>query len=376
VLLCALLDLANFHLINTALGLFMISSLLLLTIELPTRQMYGYFISIVALTSIFEASLGVVQLMASNFGRLDFSSMGAGDAVVGTLLTNSHLYAAKMLTQALILATARAYGNKGVAVNAGLVFALLGAVLASALFLTALFSLGIVLATVILLRRKNVDRNVAVYLRKLGRNVLLALIAIGSIMFVTQVENVNYVIATISSSTSQSDNYGKVVSTRKSLELVLSDLKIFTMGTGIGNYSSRAAFVLSGEYLKSQSEIIPVSISSYTNEVILPMWNRAIWGIQYSDGVLNQPFYTLQTFVVEGGIIGVLFIIVIYIRTMHLVSKSKAVTNESSMLNVLVLYLLVVLPFVFLSDNWHEYPSFMIPVLLPIAWVLNASRLR
>lgn len=373
-LLFALFDSDNFHIENTLLGYLMISSLLILLLALPMQGTYNYFLKVIAISSIVETSLGISQLLLTNLGGFSFSSMGAGDEVVGTLLTNSHLFAVKMLFQALFLAIARAYGSKDQLVVIGLASALFGAILASALFITVLFFLGVSIAAFILLRMKSFDPGVAIYLQKLGRNIFLVL-SLGFVtMLITQEENVGYIVDTISNATKQSENYGKVNSTIKSVELLFSEPEILLFGTGIGNYSSRAALLLSGEYLKRQPEGFPVSLSSYTNTIILPLWNRSIWGTEYSDGVLNQPFFTLQTVAVEGGLIGMLLLIIVFSRIVNDVIKKKYTDAIASMLKATVVSTLVVLPIIFLSDNWHEYPSFMLPVLFPISYLLNAKR--
>ncbi len=123
------------------------------------------------------------------------------------------------------------------------------------------------------------------------------------------------------------------------------------IGVGIGNYSSRAAFIVSGEYLRVQPKWIPPTPSDYTKQYMIPLWNKELLASKpYMDGVSNQPFIQIQAIYGEMGLAGLILFFVVLTRMCFLTRISK--TNYMSWF--LYLFCLGTL----LLDMWIEYPSF------------------
>lgn len=342
----------------------------------PSR--YGQIVSFSAFLAIFELLVAVAQFVTNNDG-LAFRSMAAGDHAVGTLLGNSHLFSVKMILHVIVLTVAAVFGVRRRTAVVGAVAAVIGVVLSSALFSTALGLTGIALAVF--------GIPTWLFFRALRRSIwrlriALAAVLISSVLlFVfTQPANVRYVGQTVDRVTGALIGAnvralpGKLEASLDSLALLMSDPKVLLVGTGPGHYSSRAALILSGGYLAPHAASIPVSNSTYTETLILPRWNPRVWSVQFQDGVMNQPFHSIQSVLVEFGLIGALIVLVGVASAFQRLTTIRVASPEAAAIQLTALMTMIAMPFLLLSDNWLEYPHAAVPLFLPLVLAFGIDR--
>lgn len=365
--------------LNATVALLTHASLLLLVVHFHFEPVkYVKLIGLLALLTTMETGIALTQFIGAS-GSLTFSSMSAGDAAVGTLLTNSHLFVVKMLAMSVVLGVAAAYRIRFWFATFGAFSALLGVFLGSALLATALAVVTIV-AVILFFPTKIIPRAFVPAVRSLRRLVVVGTMTLVVGMAYLQKGNFEYVQTTlmragdILSAREVKDNSGKIVGARLSSELMASDAKVLMLGTGLGHYSSRAALILSGGYLASQPSWMPVSASRYTKDNILPLWNATVWSEQFRDGVMNQPFFGLQSFALEGGAIGLAILLLTYAYVGIALLNTSVQDRYGTAILTTGVIMYVLLPALLLTDNWLEFPHAAIALLLPISMALSLSK--
>lgn len=350
------------------------------------------FIVATAWVSLFEMVLGVAQLVA-NQGGLSFASLDAGDAVVGTLRTNSHLYAVKMLFQGLMLAVAWHASRHGAEepyprrlLLAGAASAFVGALLASALLATTAFLAAVgawSLWTVLRLAISEVFtyggflRSRFFVMRALPAGAAALALLIGVAVW-TQPGNVRLVVRTASGVLNGSIRVPKLEILRISVAEVLpADGKTLAVGLGLGRYSSRAAMILSGNYLRNHPDWIPRSASEETQRYIDPRWTRSA-KVRAAGSILGMPTSSAQSILIEFGVVGTAllaaFAATIVRRAKRELELARAAGRnvEATVLRTvpLILWCLFAVSF---TDVWLEYASLMAFVYVAIAVALSGS---
>jgi len=363
--------------LNAGLALLTYGSLLVLVPRFrydATR--YRTFVVAAAWIAILQVGVAAAQFLVANPSPT-FQSMASGDAAVGTLLTNSHLFSVKMLGLLVVLSVAALVNVRRWMALAGAGAALLGVVLSSALLSTALGAVAIA-AAIYLTPTTLILRRLARHVRRL-RWTIAAVFLVGGLLFVaTQPSNVRYMTNTLRSLTgvltgeSARTLPGKIAATIDSTDLLLSQTKLALIGTGPGHYSSRAALILSGGYLSPHPSIVPVSLSPYTETRILPRWNPEVWSVRFQDGVMNQPFHSIQSVLLELGLVGVLIGMLGYLHAWYRVLRLPSDDRSMAAIQLTAVLTLVLLPLLLLSDNWLEYPQSATQLLLPLVLAMNA----
>lgn len=365
--------------LNVALAVLTYGSTLVLLLRFRIRTTdYGYFVAISAWLVFIEVAIAIGQFIIENRG-VSFQAMSAGDAVVGTLLAHSHLFVVKMLAHFFVLVSAVALGVRRRIAALGMYAALIGIVLGSALLTMILAAVGLLLF-LYLVPANLLGHGLSRALRRLRVTFAVVLGAATGLMLWLQPDNVAYIsrevrgLRTVLASTSAGEGRGKIVGTVDSMRVLTSNPKVLLVGTGPGHYSSRAALILSGGYLAHQPAIIPVSVSRYTSAHILPRWNHTIWSRRYLDGVMNQPFHSVQSVVLELGLIGISLVSLAYLWSWARVLRIRACCREARSIQLAALLSLSATPMILLSDNWIEYPHAFVPLVLPILMALNLRR--
>ncbi|NAS31626.1 hypothetical protein GTQ40_11635 [Flavobacteriaceae bacterium R38] len=122
----------------------------------------------------------------------------------------------------------------------------------------------------------------------------------------------------------------------------------FIFGGGSGKFSSRVAFLTSGDY----ASWFPTSLEFASKDFIenhFSLWNTEVLKIPYNDGTANQPFSVYNTMIGEFGLLGiVLFLFYLYIPLKYF----KNLAYGKLVLGAILFY--------FLLDYWFEYFSVMI----------------
>ena len=122
------------------------------------------------------------------------------------------------------------------------------------------------------------------------------------------------------------------------------------VGVGPGQYSSRAALIMSGSYLDSGFLFAPQS-TTYTQNLITPLWNRFIYTQNYQNGNANMPFSTVQSIYAEFGIPIFLFVVIgtyMYFRK-RLSLDTPTAKGEFLSYSIFL--------FVCFFDNYLEFPK-------------------
>ncbi|MDJ8959097.1 hypothetical protein ACV3R4_10000 [Clostridium perfringens] len=118
------------------------------------------------------------------------------------------------------------------------------------------------------------------------------------------------------------------------------DIKFLLLGAGIGNYSSRTALTLTGEYIESYNSFFVPETTRYTNDYILANWirDKNIDG----GGVRNVPWSSIISIMGEFGLVGLIMFFVFFLNLLLKVKSYK---------KILILFFLGIC----FMDNWVEY---------------------
>jgi hypothetical protein len=158
-------------------------------------------------------------------------------------------------------------------------------------------------------------------------------------------------------------------------ELLFDNLKTATFGLGLGRYSSRAAMILSGGYLRNHPDLIPISRSPQTDIYIYSRWNPDVWHI-YGGSIMGMPTNSVQSVLIEFGLIG--FGAMLWYFGFLVWRAYKRLQRSSD--ELAILYLRMVLPFlaalstVSLTDLWLEYPQLTVYVYLVVVLAFSYRR--
>jgi hypothetical protein len=182
--------------------------------------------------------------------------------------------------------------------------------------------------------------------------ILIALLIVSICIIVySQMSNILYAQRIISFVFFDPPNKIKAISS--TFEYSKENVWDIPLGVGFGNYSSRAAFITSGEYLANQPKFIPVTRSKYFEKYMFPLFNKEsqnkIISSSFGNSMINAPFNQFQTVYGEGGLISLSILCIL----LAFVFKIKV--PYSNNLHRLGLIYLILLMF---CDNWLSYPSF------------------
>lgn len=204
-------------------------------------------------------------------------------------------------------------------------------------------------------------KNKGVRGKGLGLASPLIFIVMTLIILFTFQKVIDYGISQIKQTYQNQMSSRKVVGIYNTIHYFSKESNIIPLiGVGIGNYSSRAGLICSGEYLTTEVSWLKPTPSEYTLKYITPLWNRVITRLGASDGTINQPFNQYQTLYGEGGLIG-LSLFVYFLISLY---RYKNKQCKGSYLHLSVIMFSVG---IMLADNWLEYPNFAFMFWLLIA---------
>lgn len=146
-----------------------------------------------------------------------------------------------------------------------------------------------------------------------------------------------------------------------------SDSHKFLIGLGAGNFSSRAALLLTGQYLSDQS-FVPRSASDETQRYISPFFNVHLRGQTVNDydalSVVSEPFSMYTTMFAEYGLLGVALFLTLF--GYYFLSRKFSNLEVRAFTALAMLF--------FLINSWLEYPSFPAIFFLLMFCAARASR--
>lgn len=157
----------------------------------------------------------------------------------------------------------------------------------------------------------------------------------------------------------------KIKSIYETIEYSTSSLRSFIFGSGGGNFSSRSAFISSGDYVSWYPQSL-LYVSEEFDRYHLGIWThdfKNIWDNR--NNTANQPFSFYNQIVGEYGLIGVIAFLLFYLG--YIVKNRKKLIYSKFMVICLLGY--------FVLDYWFEYFSVIIifELLLLLDLKLNSK---
>lgn len=149
----------------------------------------------------------------------------------------------------------------------------------------------------------------------------------------------------------------------------LRDVKNVVLGTGLGQYSSRAALITSNEYLGIPLPGWLSGQSDYFARIVAPAnWEFQEWG---EGSAISKPYYSLLSLVVEFGLVISTVLAVVFVR--GLVHGVKLMRMKQAQVAVIGTFTSVGILFFLLCCTIENYMEFSQGVFLPmlllvIAW--------
>lgn len=144
----------------------------------------------------------------------------------------------------------------------------------------------------------------------------------------------------------------KILVIQKYLEMIGSE-SYFYLGAGLGNYTSRAAAMVSGQYFENQPFFIPITPSTEMLRYVLPFWNRGMFGEivggSIGNSMINEPFNGNLSMLAECGVVGyAAWLVAIFY------SLIKAVLCSNRSLFCVLVFMFGIL----FTNDWFAYASF------------------
>lgn len=158
-------------------------------------------------------------------------------------------------------------------------------------------------------------------------------------------------------------------------ELLTSDAKVFLLGTGPGQFSSRAALITSDAYLRVDLPEAVEGQSSWFTEFVLPLMelHREIG----EGSAIAQPYFSTLTLVMELGVpFGVLGLLWFLVKAIGFRKLTAHKAREREVVG-LARYCMGLLLFLVLNSFIENYMEFTQAIMLPILLYLWAqARIR
>lgn len=159
-------------------------------------------------------------------------------------------------------------------------------------------------------------------------------------------------------------NYPKALITIDAFELLIEDFKIAIMGTGLGQFSSRASLFSSGDYLGFKIPEMLTDSSNFYKTLVEPKLELQE---QIGEGsAIAKPYYSVLSLLIEFGLI-IFGILIYYVfaflnkNKKYSLSKNSEVALLSKFMNAFILFL-IMCSFI---ENYSEFvQAITIPILL------------
>jgi hypothetical protein len=306
--------------------------------------------------------LGVQYLQVAyqyhSFDIFTISKGAAGDGLSGTLLGfSSPLAISLMITCLAFVALYMHLRERRLlywSAFAG-IFSFLPGMMAG----TAIFVLSFVLFLVL-------DFVKGIFTMKMTRisfMIGLVLVSLCGVLVFTQTSNIKYASILIPKLISANPPV-KVQMIQNTVDLFHDEPATLITGVGIGNFSSRSALMVSGQYfsakisgiyISTQPFFIPVSVSEFTKKYVLNSWNREmltkyVGGI-IGDSMANDPFNFHLSLLAECGLVGYLFVF----GALGLVLLLTFLRRQAS-ITIFILFTFLILG----TNDWISYPTYAI----------------
>ena len=178
--------------------------------------------------------------------------------------------------------------------------------------------------------------------------IVFAALIIGVLFYSLSKENIDYAIM-IGNTVLEDIPPRKITSFEQTFQNASSNISTLIFGSGMGNFSSRLAFIAGGEYVSWYPALLIKRADVFHNNHF-QLWNYEVLSVPFSDGTANQPFSVFNQLIGEYGIIGTLIFLFFYLRSYFF----NVLKNKYSRF-----FLFLLLGFMFL-DYWFEYFSVIV----------------
>ncbi|MCE9544634.1 MAG: hypothetical protein K8T25_03830 [Planctomycetia bacterium] len=154
---------------------------------------------------------------------------------------------------------------------------------------------------------------------------------------------------------------------------VLENPKNLLLGTGLGQFSSRAALMTSNDYLTFELPPMLVGKSTYYSQYIEPAMNRFN---DYGEGsAIYKPYCSLLSVIVETGVLGTLFLTTLF--GLHLYRNARLIRSADAWVSLSGMLVCVGMLFFALCCTIENYAEFAQALFLPaLLYVAVTSRAK
>jgi hypothetical protein len=323
---------------------------------------------------LIEAIIGLAQGVQSAVQNQSFD-LGSGDAVQGTVglistgdpLANNAIFAI-LVSSLLVFVIGTTQPEHLRRRSARLFFIALVWLLASVLHTVIFLASGVVLAWLarrLLQRRQHPSSgSLRISKRTLTLVTALALLALFLVSaFPTNIANAvpffNLTLTIAEDSPSE-----KARATYNSIVLLPGNEPLQPLiGVGFGQYSSRAALMLSGEYL-SVGLPLPPFVTRNSEDFILSVF-REFLATRPDGGSTFHPFYSWLSLYGEAGILGFAIVVIVIVRAVARIGRSGEIMLR--FLPFTTCALIFYVAGLGLQDNYWEFTQAIFPAFLCIA---------
>lgn len=348
-----------------------------------------FLIRAIAWMSILEFGVGFVQLIIFQGFKLEFTG-NAWDKVVGTTLSqSSHVYSLKMLFQGLILTLIYKEVKKNHQSILNLVrFAAISAFLGA---LISSYMVGIIMSVFFLVMFYSLrifkslkDAAVSLKIKKSRSKIMIIQLSTFILFFslgvtvFAKLQPGNFKMITLVAdkllSVDFSDQYKfqKLYAFEQTFDRVIKkDITTFLVGLGPGQYSSRAALILTGDYLYPHPSYFPVSMSEETRQIIWPLWNDEQQA-KFRGSVLALPSSSLISVIAEFGVIGLLILLLLS-RRLVFINVQRGEGFSGSFVALAPIFMSLFFAQLVL-DLWLEFASFT--VFMNLIFIMCLSMIK
>jgi hypothetical protein len=343
------------HINNLIWGLFNASPILLIPFLFPKQILKQPFLNSLKIFILFEVFFFIFQYIqaALEFKQLNIfvGNSGAGDSLTGSLLGRTGAPITVSLCFCILILFSEFIKNKKKDI---LIFMLLSAILA---YLPGnMSSIFCLFATFICYLFLSFFSQIIIGKIKRGTLIIGVMgITVFSLGWFIESENILYGID-VFGKLFRVDPPIKVKAVFSTIEMLQENKEAPIVGVGLGNFASRAAYMVSGEYLFHQPIFIPATPSEYTSHYLLSIWNRStsnkIIGGSIGDSMINEPFNQYLAFLGEGGIGAFIALLLIYL----LMLKKGLRRPQSELLILISIFSLALLT----TNLWIDFPNFAI----------------
>ena len=367
----------NFSLINYSFYLITSSSFLILFYNykiIVTKELIIKLTKVTSIIILIESSLGIIQATIAYFitGSFDRS---AGDHVTGTLELDlfkndgsgsNQMFSILISTSLLFLFIGKIKWT--IHWKFILLISIISLILASVMH-SLIFLFLAIISTILISNIFNIKNlfNSKTWVKNFQlAGIIVTFGVLISVVLPTNFNNIKFYANQIINF-DQTSVSPKIVATYLSVFELSGDEPLQPyIGIGLGQYSSRASLIRSGQYL-TNSSFIPAYSAFYLEKYILPLISNYI--DQFGSGSTYFPFYGWMSLYGEAGFLGILIIIVLLYKVARKIILCRSIIFPNMHYGLLVLLIYIAL--LGFQDNYWEWSQAIFPavLILRLGWL-------